>query len=131
MSLISQKNLISVQKFTMDTNTFFEFHPSHFVLKDRRTGKLLHGPNRHGLYQFFPYANKHPRHAMVGERVFAFQWHSQLGHPTLKIVHRVLSFFSFQLLLKKTPLFALPALVQRASNSPFLQLTDQPIILLT
>lgn len=39
------KNLISVQKFTQYTNTFFEFHPSHFLLKDRATGKLLlHGP---------------------------------------------------------------------------------------
>jgi hypothetical protein len=70
------KNLISVQKFTSDTNTFFEFYPSYFLLKDRRIGKLLHGLNRHGLYQFFPSANKHPRYAMVGERVSAFQWHS-------------------------------------------------------
>jgi len=66
-------NLISVQKFTKDTNTFFEFHSSHFFLKDCRMGKLLHGLNKHGLYQFFPSANKHPRHAMVGERVSAFQ----------------------------------------------------------
>jgi hypothetical protein len=87
------KNLISVKKFTKDTNTFFEFHPSHFFLKGRRTGKLLHRPNKHGLYQFFPSANKHPRHAMVGERVSTFQWHSRLGHPTLKIVRRVLSRF--------------------------------------
>jgi hypothetical protein len=36
------KNLIFVQKFTQDTNTFFEFHPSYFLLKDRATGKLLH-----------------------------------------------------------------------------------------
>jgi histidinol phosphatase-like PHP family hydrolase len=35
------KNLIFVQKFTRETNTFFEFHPSYFLLKDHRTGKLL------------------------------------------------------------------------------------------
>jgi hypothetical protein len=34
---------------------------------------------------------------MVGERVSAFQWHSWLGHPILKIVRRVLS--RFQLLV--------------------------------
>jgi hypothetical protein len=44
------KNLIYVQKFTKDTNAFFEFHPSYFLLKDRHTGKLLHEPNKHGLY---------------------------------------------------------------------------------
>jgi hypothetical protein len=86
------KNLVFVHKFTKDSNTFFEFHPSYFLLKDRRTGKLLlHGVNKHGLYHFFPSANKHPHSAMVGERASFFQWHSQLGHPTLNIVRRVLS----------------------------------------
>ena len=28
------KNLISVHKFTSDTNTFIEFHPSYFFVKD-------------------------------------------------------------------------------------------------
>jgi hypothetical protein len=36
------KNLISIQKFTQDANTFFEFHPSYFLLKDCAMGKLLH-----------------------------------------------------------------------------------------
>jgi histidinol phosphatase-like PHP family hydrolase len=67
------KNLISVQKFTRDTNTFFEFHPSYFLLEDGRMGTLLfHEPNKHGLYQFFPSANKHPHSAMVGERIYTF-----------------------------------------------------------
>jgi hypothetical protein len=48
------ENLISVQKCTQDTNTFFEFLPSYFLLKDRATGKLIHrGPSNHGLYSFF------------------------------------------------------------------------------
>jgi hypothetical protein len=90
------KNLIYVQKFTKDTNTFFEFHPFYFPLMDRRTGRLLlHEPNKQCLYQFFPSAYKHPRSAMVGECVSVSQWHSRLGHPTLKNVGRVLS--SFQL----------------------------------
>jgi hypothetical protein len=45
------KNLLSVHKFTYDTNTFFEFHPNYFLLNDRRSKKLLlHDPNSHGLY---------------------------------------------------------------------------------
>jgi hypothetical protein len=89
------KNLISVQKFARDTNTFFEFHPSHFLLKDRATGKLLlHSPSNHGLYPIFSSNNSHPPSAFVGERVSASQWHSRLGHPGLKVVCRVLSSFN-------------------------------------
>jgi transposase InsO family protein len=78
-----------------DTNTFFEFHPSHFLLKDRATGKLLlHGPSNHGLYPISYSVNKsHAPSALVGERASTSQWHSRLGHPALKIVRRVLSAF--------------------------------------
>jgi hypothetical protein len=89
------KNLISVQKFTQDTNTFFELHPSHFLLKDRATGKLLlHRPSNHGFYPISYSVNKsHAPSALVGERASTSQWHSRLGHPALKIVCRVLSAF--------------------------------------
>jgi hypothetical protein len=93
------KNLISVHKFTKDTNTFFEFHPSYFLLKDRTTGKLLHrGPSNHGLYSVYSNSNKKRTPcALVGERVSVSQWHSRLGHPALKVVRHVLS--SFKLLV--------------------------------
>jgi hypothetical protein len=114
------KNLISVQKFTSNTNTFFEFHPSYFLLKDRRTGKLLlHGLNRHGLYQFFPSANKHPRYAMVGDRVSAFQWHSRLGHPTWRIVHRVLSSFKLPVASSKESPVCTACLGAKTKQLPF------------
>jgi hypothetical protein len=71
------KNLISVHKFTKDTNTFFEFHPHYFLLKDRKSGKiLLHSPNKHGLYQFPNSANKLHASVHVGEQVSTSQWHS-------------------------------------------------------
>jgi hypothetical protein len=62
------KNLISIQKFTQDTNTFFEFHPSHFLLKDRAMEKLLlHDPSNHVLYLIFSAFNKsHAPSALVG-----------------------------------------------------------------
>jgi hypothetical protein len=47
----ASKNLVSVHKFTYDNNTFFEFQPWYFILKDRVTRKpLLHGRCINGLY---------------------------------------------------------------------------------
>ncbi|GJV71329.1 gag/pol polyprotein [Tanacetum coccineum] len=44
-------NLLSVQKFCHDSDVFFEFHTSYFVLKDESTHTtLLTGPSKHGLY---------------------------------------------------------------------------------
>jgi hypothetical protein len=96
------KNLISVHKFTKDTNTFFEFHPYYFLLKDRKSGKiLLHDPNKHGLYQFPNSTNKLPAFVHVGGRVSTSQWHSRLGHPALRVVRRVLSNFRLPIASKK------------------------------
>ena len=90
------KNLLSVHKFTSDTNTFFEFHPNYFLLKDRRSKRLLlHGPNSHGLYQFPSFKNPPSPSTLIGERVSLPQWHSRLGHPSLKLVKKIIS--SFQL----------------------------------
>jgi hypothetical protein len=47
----AHKNLISVHLFTLDNNTFIEFHPYFFLIKDRKTRKvLLHSPCKGGLY---------------------------------------------------------------------------------
>ena len=47
------KNLIYAHKFTFDTNTFIEFQPSYFFIKDWTTGRiLLRGLSRNGLYLF-------------------------------------------------------------------------------
>jgi hypothetical protein len=47
----SHKNLISVYRFTLDNNTFIEFHPFFFLIKDRKTRKaLLHDQCKGGLY---------------------------------------------------------------------------------
>lgn len=44
-------SLLSVQKFASDNDVFFEFHPHFFVVKDRRTNKiLLSGPSKGGMY---------------------------------------------------------------------------------
>jgi hypothetical protein len=47
----THKNLISVHRFTLDNNTFIEFHSYFFVIKDRKTSKvLLHRRCKGGLY---------------------------------------------------------------------------------
>ncbi|KAF5460168.1 hypothetical protein F2P56_020055 [Juglans regia] len=47
------KNLVSVQKLCLDTSVVFEFHSTHFLVKDSMTGApLLCGPMRNGLYSF-------------------------------------------------------------------------------
>ena len=53
------KNLISVKKFIKDTNTSMEFHPFHFLVKDRLQGRpLLHRLSKNGLYHFPTTSNK-------------------------------------------------------------------------
>jgi len=43
-----------VHQFTKETNTYFEFHPFHFLQKDEVTGTtLLSGLSSHGLYSIF------------------------------------------------------------------------------
>jgi hypothetical protein len=47
----THKNLIYVHRFTLDNDTYIEFHPFFFHIKDRKTRKvLLLGPCRGGLY---------------------------------------------------------------------------------
>jgi hypothetical protein len=47
----TRKNLICVHWFTLDNNTFIEFHPYFFLIKDQNMRKvLLRGPCKGGLY---------------------------------------------------------------------------------
>ena len=45
------KNLLSVHKFPYDNSYFFEFWPTHFLIKDQVTKTvLLRGPSEDGLF---------------------------------------------------------------------------------
>lgn len=47
------KNLLSVSKFTRDSDVYFEFHPLICFVKDSRTWEvLLEGKLKQGLYAF-------------------------------------------------------------------------------
>ncbi|KAF5481417.1 hypothetical protein F2P56_002068, partial [Juglans regia] len=77
------KNLVSVCKFCTDNRCFFEFHASHFSVKDTC-------PNHNGLYVFpsAPVSSSPSTH--IGERTSVAQWHRRLGHPSLTLVSRIL-----------------------------------------
>ncbi|XP_019173550.1 PREDICTED: uncharacterized protein LOC109169130 [Ipomoea nil] len=81
--------LLSVHLFTNDNSVFFEFHKSHFVVKDSATKEiLLKGPSADGLYKL-----SIPRSpvAFLSARATPTIWHNRLGHPHVQVLKRVLS----------------------------------------
>ncbi|KAF5443557.1 hypothetical protein F2P56_036104 [Juglans regia] len=89
------KNLVSVLQFCIDNNCFFEFHSTHFSVKDTRTQKiLLTGPTRNGLYVFPPSPSSSSSlqtspSAALGDRTSVSNWHRRLGHPSLELSGRL------------------------------------------
>jgi len=64
------QKLLFVHQFALDNAAFFEFHSSHFVIKDCMTGIPIHrGQLNNGLYHLFPLqVPSSPSQALVGER---------------------------------------------------------------
>jgi hypothetical protein len=88
----TQKNLILVHRFTLDNDTFIEFHPFFFLIKDRKTTKvLLHGQCKGGLYPLPSSGSKFWKLVFSTIKILVDRWHSRLGHPSSEIVHRVIS----------------------------------------
>jgi hypothetical protein len=117
-------NLLSVHKFTNDTHTLMEFHPSLFCVKDLATRRpLLHGPSKHGLYPFPPFSNNHisPR-ALLGERTSLTHWHSHLGHPTFRIVSQIISRFGLPIFSNKFELACSACLSAKSQAITFFSL---------
>ncbi|RVX19312.1 Retrovirus-related Pol polyprotein from transposon RE1 [Vitis vinifera] len=89
------KNLISVHHFTKQNNVILEFHPTYFLVKDRRMGEiLLQGPCENGVYPL-PSSPAATPIAFVHERTSVASWHQLLGHPSFKVVTRLISFSPF------------------------------------
>ena len=91
-------NLINVSKFCTDNDTFFEFRPKFFLVKDQVTKKaLLQGHLKYGLYEFSPqfispltaFFTSSSIHISKPSHHMAEIWHSHLGYPSdvvLKII---------------------------------------------
>jgi hypothetical protein len=88
----THKNLISVHHFTLDNDTYIEFHPFFFLIKDRKTRQvLLQGPCRGGLYPLPPSTSKFRKLVFHAIKIPIDRWHSRLGHPSHDIVRCVIS----------------------------------------
>ena len=90
-------NLVSVSQFCAENNTFVEFHPQFFLVKEQVTKKvLLKGRLKQGLYKFptsfssskdclfFSFNNSSSSNSMTE------LWHSQLGYPAEDILKHAL-----------------------------------------
>jgi hypothetical protein len=87
----AHKNLVSVHRLTSDNNTFLEFHPNFFLIKDQVSKKILHhGRCRGGLYPLLPRGAASDKQVLGVVKPTTSRWHSRLGHPSLPIVQRVL-----------------------------------------
>jgi hypothetical protein len=88
----THKNLISVHRFTLDNDTFTEFHPFFFSIKDQKTRKvLLHRPCKDGMYPLPPPVYRFRKLVFNAIKIYIDQWHSRLGHPSWDIVYHVVS----------------------------------------
>jgi hypothetical protein len=90
MFLLLKKPLLSIQKFYLKNNVFFEFHSSLFYVKDLMTKEvLLSGRSRDGLYVLsessamsFPQVV-----SSICLSTSADVWHHRLRHPSPRILH--------------------------------------------
>jgi histone deacetylase 1/2 len=82
------KPLLSVQKFCLDNNIYFEFHPFVFYVKDINTNEvLLSGQSKDGLYALTRSFVTSVLQAYWSPCIYAFAdlWHRHLGHLTSRI----------------------------------------------
>jgi histone deacetylase 1/2 len=92
--LQAHKNLCSVNRFTKDNHVYFEFHPTHFLIKEPETRRTLHrGRCEGGLYplhstnKVFESSNKQ---AYGATKPSSTLWHHRLGHASSRVVKQVL-----------------------------------------
>jgi len=86
-----QKNLLSVHRFCLDNNVFFEFHASFFIVKDYSGNTLHRGPLSNGLYNFSASLAHLQPQAFSSVRVSSQIWHRRLGHASFPVIHQAIS----------------------------------------
>jgi len=90
------KPLLSVQKFYLDNNVYFEFHPFLFYVKDLNTNEvLLSGQSKDGLYTLSRFRSSVPSipqpYWFPCISASADLWHRRLGHSTSHIFQFLVS----------------------------------------
>ena len=87
----ASKNLLSVNRITLDNHVYIEFWPTFFFIKDRVTrGVIYQDRCRGGLYPLIPHDKTPNKQAFGVTEVSYSRWHSRLGHPSFSVVERVL-----------------------------------------
>jgi hypothetical protein len=85
------KHLLFVHKFSHDNDVFFEYHPWHFSIKDRRSRKsMLDRRCESSLYPLAPSDVEVLKHALISNGLSRDQWHAWLGHPSSQVVSSIL-----------------------------------------
>jgi hypothetical protein len=81
-----------VHKLTRDNDIFFQFHPSHFFIKDCATRNLLlEGKCESGLYPFKPANLASIKQPHLSYLSCPAQWHARFGQPSVQVVGSILS----------------------------------------
>jgi hypothetical protein len=88
----AHKHLVYIHQFNVDNHTLIEVHSFFFLIKDQVTKKiLLRGPCRDGLYLLHLMPSAHQKMFLSIIRPSPHRWHYRLGHPSIDIVHHILS----------------------------------------
>jgi len=90
------KPLLSIQKFCLDNNVYFEFHHFLFYVKDLNTNEvLLSGQSKDGFYTLSRFRSSVPSIPQAYwspcNSASADLWHRRLGHPTSRIFQFLVS----------------------------------------
>ncbi|GJW35576.1 putative RNA-directed DNA polymerase [Tanacetum coccineum] len=119
---ISNK-LLSVQKFCHDNDVFFEFHTSYFVVKDESTHTtLLTGPSKHGLYTItLSQLKSINKVSFLAIRASLTIWHRWLGNPHQRLLHSMLSNFSFPVTNKSLSSFCNSCPLKKSLKLPLFE----------
>ena len=101
------KQLISVTKICCDNQAYVEFFPTHFLVKDQLSKKvLLQGNLENGLYKLNPLdpssttsseslailslSSSNPVQSFLAHSNNVVPWHNRLGHPASRVVSQVM-----------------------------------------
>lgn len=88
-------NLISINKFCIDNDCFFQWIGIDFTMKDNQTRTvLLQGPSENGLYLIHlqkPLYKSKSFAALLGVKTTGTVWHMRLGHPSDSILQRLVT----------------------------------------
>jgi len=110
------KNLLSVSKFSLDNNVYFEFYPHHCYVKHQDTKRIfLQGILKDGLYMF----NIFPSPALNNTTAVPSidLWHSRLAHASYHTVNVVLRKCNIR--CTSTKQFCEPCTLAKAKQLPF------------